>query len=66
MGGLFKAPKMPSVENTITPQTITDDSRKIEEERKRFASRRGRAANILTSDYRNAGTSMAAKKLLGE
>lgn len=64
MGGLFKTPKMPSVQNNVTPQTVTDDSKKIEEERLRFAKRKGRAANILTADYRNA--SQAAKKLLGE
>lgn len=64
MSGIFKTPRMPAVQNTVAPTTITDDSKKIEEERKRFALRKGRAANILTNDYRDA--SAAAKKLLGE
>lgn len=64
MSALFKTPSMPSVQNSVAPTTITDDSKKIDEERKRFALRRGRAANILTNDYR--AQSQAAKKLLGE
>ena len=62
MSGIFKTPRMPAVQNTVAPTTITDDSKKIEEERKRFALRKGRAANVLVNDYRTA----AAKKLLGE
>ena len=46
MSALFKTPSMPSVQNSVAPTTITDDSKKIDEERKRFALRRGRAANI--------------------
>lgn len=66
MSGLFSTPKMPEIKNTVTPTAVTDDSKNIADERRRFAQRRGRAANILTQDYRNAGMSSAAKKLLGE
>jgi len=66
MSGLFKTPKMPAVQSTVTPTTVTDDTKNIADERRRFAQRRGRAANILTQDYRTAGMSTAAKKLLGE
>ncbi len=62
MSGLFKTPSMPAVQNLTTPTTVTNDNKKIEEERKRFALRKGRAANILTNDYRTP----AGKKLLGE
>jgi hypothetical protein len=62
MSGLFKTPSMPAVQNTVTPTTVTDDSKKVADERKRFAMRRGRAANILTQDYRTP----AGKSLLGE
>ena len=62
MSGLFKTPSMPAIQNSVTPTTVTDDSKKVNEERRRFAMRQGRAANILTQDYRTA----AAKKLLGD
>ena len=62
MSGLFKTPSMPTIQNTVTPTAVSDDSKKVAEERKRFAMRQGRAANILTQDYRTA----AAKKLLGD
>lgn len=61
MSGLFKAPKMPAVQNTVTPTTVTNDTKNIADERRRFAMRQGRAANILTQDYRSA-----SKKLLGD
>lgn len=63
MSGIFKTPKMPEMEDNNFVETM-DAGRKAEEERERLAKRKGRAANILTQDYR--GVSSTAKNLLGQ
>lgn len=60
MSGVFSKPKMPEVKQT--PPTVVDETRAVEDERKRLASRQGRAANILTEDYRQR----TGKTLLGQ
>lgn len=60
MSGIISKPKMPEVKQA-TP-TVVDETRAVEDERKRLASRQGRAANILTEDYRQT----TGKTLLGQ
>jgi len=54
-------PKMPE-QKEVLPELV-DESKKTDLERDRLMRRRGRAANVLASDYR--GVSIG-KSLLGE
>lgn len=61
---VFKTPKLPEAPQPVVPTTAAAEiDRSVEEERRRQARKRGRMANILSSDY--AGGSDSASKALG-
>lgn len=63
MGGLFSkpsSPKLPKVEETETPQTVTEDEYEVKKRARQRVQTAGRAQNILS------GIESVLKKRLGE
>lgn len=61
---VFKTPKLPEVSQSVVPTTAAAEiDRSVEEERRRQARKKGRMANVLSSDY--AGGRDSASKALG-
>lgn len=61
---VFKTPKLPEAPKAVVPTTAAAEiDRSVEEERRRQARKKGRVANVLSSDY--AGRSNSASKALG-
>ena len=59
---VFKSPKIPDVPQATVPTTAAAEiDRSVEEERRRQARKKGRMANVLSSDY--AGGNSASNAL---
>lgn len=61
---VFKTPKLPEAPQAVVPTTAAAEiDRSVEEERRRQARKKGRMANVFSSDY--TGGSNSASKALG-
>lgn len=60
---MFKTPKLPDAPQAVVTSTsaASEIDRSVEQERQRQARKKGRMANILTSDY----TGQRASDILG-
>lgn len=54
---MFKTPKIPEPQQTFTTTAAADIDRSVEQERRRQARKKGRSANLFSSDYTEARAS---------
>lgn len=54
---MFKTPEIPQPQQTFTTTAAADIDRSVEQERRRQARKKGRSANLFSSDYTEARAS---------